>query len=339
MRHHPRFAVCLFAVVALLFACSGIALAQETTGSIVGTIKDSNGAAVAGAAVTVTDTAKKVVVRTVQTNDDGQYSARDLSVASYDVTVEAKGFKKHIESKVQVDVGHQRTLDIGLEPGSIAEVVTVEANPVAVQLTTAASSTVINGDQVRELQINNRNFESLVTLAPGVTNDLDDLVFTGTNNPETQVINRALISVNGARSTQNSFTVDGADVTDRGANLTIQAYPNVDSIGEFKVLRSLYPAESGRSGGGQINVVTRSGGDQFHGSAFEFLRNERLNANDFNTNRTPTLIPVLGLDSSGKIKRRPFRYNDYGFTVGGPIYFFHFGEGSGPMVKKLSRTF
>src|SRR5256886_8779063 len=147
MRHHPRFAVCLFAVVALLSVFSGIALAQETTGSIVGAIKDSNGAAVAGATVTVTDTAKKVIVRTIQTNDDGQYSARDLSVATYDVTVEAKGFKKHIENKVQVDVGHQRTLDIGLEPGNIAEVVTVEANPVAVQLTTDRKSTRLNGDQ------------------------------------------------------------------------------------------------------------------------------------------------------------------------------------------------
>ena len=130
---------------------------------------------------------------------------------------------------------------------AVAEVVTVEANPVAVQLTTPAASTVINGDQVRALQINNRNFVSLVTLSPGVTNDLDDLVFTGTNNPETQVVNRALISVNGARSTQNTFTVDGADVTDRGANLTIQNYPSVESIGEFQISRSLFPAESGRS--------------------------------------------------------------------------------------------
>src|SRR5437762_10559257 len=122
MRHHPRFVVCLFAVAALLFAFSGIALAQETSGSIVGAIKDSNGAVVAGATVTVTDTATKVVVRTVQTNDDGQYSARDLSVATYDVTIEAKGIKKHIEYKVQVNVDHQRTIDIALEPCNIAAV-------------------------------------------------------------------------------------------------------------------------------------------------------------------------------------------------------------------------
>src|SRR6185436_13495233 len=130
----------------------------------------------------------------------------------------------------------------------------------------------------------NRNWVSLVTLAPGVSNDLDDLVFTGTNNPDTQVVNRTLISVNGARPTQNTFTVDGADVTDRGSNLTIQAYPSVDSIGEFRVLRSLYPAESGQSGGGQVNVITRSGTDKFHGSLFEFIRNEAFNANSVATN-------------------------------------------------------
>src|SRR5947209_865148 len=316
MRDYLAIARRMTILALLLCACACAAFAQETTGSIVGTVTDVNGAVVKGATVNVTDSAKKVVVRTVTTNDDGQFAARDLPVAKYDISVEAAGFKKHVESGVQIDVGQRRSVDVALAAGDIAEVVTVEASPVAVELTTPDRKSVINGDQVRELQINNRNFESLVTLAPGVTNDLDDLVFTGTNNPETQVINRALISVNGARSTQNSFTVDGADVTDRGANLTIQAYPSVDSIGEFKVLRSLYPAESGRSGGGQINVVTRSGSEKFHGSGFEFLRNERLNANDFNTNRTPALIPVLGLDSSGKIKRRPFRYNNYGFTVG-----------------------
>src|SRR6185437_1934335 len=174
-------------------------------------------------------------------------------------------------------------------------------------------------------------------LAPGVTNDLDDLVFTGTNNPDTQVVNRTLISVNGARATQNTFTVDGADITDRGSNLTIQAYPSIDSIGEFRVLRSLYPAESGNSGGGQVNIITRSGGDSFHGSLFEFVRNERLNANDFITNSL--VNPTFGRDSNGKAKRGPFRYNNFGGTVGGPIYIPNFGVGNGSMFTRLKRTF
>jgi hypothetical protein len=326
----------------LLLVVSGLGYAQEVTGSLLGSVKDGVGAAVSGATVTISDPLKKVVVRTITTNDDGQYSVPTLTSGIYEITVEAPNFKKHIENNVKLDVGQRRTVDVALEAGNIAEVVTVEASALSVELTTPAVSNLINGDQVRELSINNRNFVSLVTLAPGVANDLDDLVFTGTNNPETQVVNRTLISVNGARTTQNTFTVDGADVTDRGSNLTIQAYPSVDSIGEFKVLRSLFPAESGRSGGGQINVVTRSGSAQFHGSAFEFIRNEAFNANDFITNRTASLRTQLGVDpENGKIKRRPFRYNNYGFTLGGPVYMFNFGEGKpgGAIMRKLDRTF
>src|SRR5207248_7591564 len=152
-------------------------------GSIVGSVKDANGAAVKGATVTVTDPAKKEVVRTTTTDDEGGYSARDLHVGVYNVAVEAKGFKKHIESKVQVDVGTPRTLTIGLEVGNVAEVVTVEANPVAVELSTPTVSTTINGDQARELSLNNRNWVQLITLSPGVSNDLADQVYVGTTNP------------------------------------------------------------------------------------------------------------------------------------------------------------
>lgn len=339
MTHHLKYGLRgLLVIIALCF--TGAVYAQETTGSIVGTVKDANGGLVPGATVELTDTDKKVVVATVQTNEDGQFSIPNLPVSNYDISVEAASFKKYIQSRVKLDIGQRRTVDVTLEAGNVSEVVTVESAPVSVELTTPSASTVINGDQVRQLSINNRNFVSLVTLAPGVTNDLDDLVFTGTNNPETQVVNRTLISVNGARTTQNTFTVDGADVTDRGSNLTIQAYPSVDSIGEFQVLRSLFPAESGRSGGGQVNVITRSGGDEFHGSAFEFIRNEAFNANDFITNRTAALRTTLGVDqATGKVKRRPFRYNNYGFTVGGPVYLFNFGEGDGGVGHKLKRTF
>src|SRR6185295_7762419 len=338
MKFHLRYVRAVLFAVALL-GFSQVTRAQEITGVISGTVKDSNGAAVAGATVTLTDADKQVVVRTVTTNEGGEFTAPNLLVGFYDITVEAPSFKKALLSRVKLDVGSRRSIDLVLEAGNISESVLVESAPVAVELSTPTTSTVINGDQVRQLSINNRNFVQLVTLAPGVTNDLDDLVFTGTNNPDTQVVNRTLISVNGARSTQNTFTVDGADVTDRGSNLTIQAYPSIDSIGEFKVLRSLYPAESGRSGGGQVNIVTRAGGDKFHGSAFEFIRNEAFNANDFQSNRTPALAAAFGRDDNGKIRRKPFRYNNYGFTVGGPVYFPNFGEGSGGIASRLKRTF
>jgi len=335
MKHHLRILRTVFVTVAFCVSFAGVAFAQEITGSIVGTVKDANGAAVSGATITVTDTDKKLVVRTLTTNDDGQFSAPDLVPGNYDITVEAPNFKKHLESKVKLDVGQRRTVDVSLEAGNIAEVVTVESQPLQVETQTATASAVINGDQVRELSLNNRNWVQLVTLAPGVTNDLADQVYVGTVNPTGQA-NTVNISVNGARSSQNTFTIDGADITDRGSNITIQAYPSVDSISEFKVLRSLYPAESGSSGGGQVNIITRGGGDRFHGSLFEFVRNEKLNANDFLTNANPN--PPFGRDSNGKAKRAPFRYNNYGFTVGGPIYFLKFGE-DGPSVGKIARTF
>ncbi|HJQ34036.1 MAG TPA: carboxypeptidase regulatory-like domain-containing protein [Pyrinomonadaceae bacterium] len=327
----------LAAVACALALASASVSAQETTGAVNGTVTDNTGAVVKGATVTVTDEGKKVDVRTVTTGDEGEYTVTPLPAGSYKVSVEAPGFKKYVQTGVKVDVGQRRTVDALMQAGDISEVVTVEAAPIAVELTTPSVSTVINGAQARELSVNNRNFVQLVTLAPGVTNDLADQVYVGTTNPAGQA-NTVNISVNGARSSQNTFTVDGADITDRGSNLTIQTYPSIDSIGEFRVLRSLYPAESGGSGGGQINIVTRSGTDDFHGGLYEFVRNERLNANDFLTNSLAN--PPFGRDSSGKAKRAPFRYNNYGFTVGGPVYFPNFGEGTkGGAFKKLSRTF
>ncbi|MEK6334955.1 MAG: TonB-dependent receptor [Acidobacteriota bacterium] len=334
MRYHLRFLRVIFAALALL-SFTTLVSAQEITGTIAGTVKDSNGAAVKGATVTITDTEKKQVVRTVSTDDDGSFTASDLHVGMYDVAIEAPNFKRHIESKVQLDIGQRRAVDVNLQVGSVAEVVTVTANQVTVELSTPTVSTVINGDQARELSLNNRNWVQLITLAPGVSNDLADQVYVGTTNPAGQA-NTMNISVNGARSAQNTYTVDGADVTDRGSNITIQAYPSVDSIAEFKVLRSLFAAESGRSGGGQINVVTRGGGEEFHGSAYEFVRNDILNANDFISNRNSN--PPFGRESNGKAKRAPFRYNDYGLTISGPVYFPRFQEG-GAGVKKVSRTY
>src|SRR5688572_16717471 len=330
------FSIPLLAITVFLFAFGSSAFGQEITGTIAGTVADSTGAAVAGATVTATDSDKNVVVRTVTTGDAGEYTLPLLPAGNYTVTVEAPNFKKSLQTEIKLDVNQRRTLDVVLEAGNIAEVVTVAADQVAVELTNATSSTVVSGDQVRELSDNNRNFVQLVTLAPGVTNDLADQVYVGTTNPAGQA-NTVNISVNGARSSSNTFLVDGADITDRGSNITIQAYPSVDSIGEFKVLRSLFPAESGRSGGGQVNVVTRSGTDEFHGSLFEFVRNDAFNANTYFTNQNRP----LGVNEDGKAKKAPFRYNNFGGTIGGPIYFLRFGERDpgDSYFGKIPRTF
>jgi hypothetical protein len=323
---------------AMILSLSFSSFAQEITGTIVGTVRDSSGAIVPGATVIITDAQKKTVVRTLTTDDNGSFSAPNLNVGIYNVSIEAANFKRTVQTEVKLDVGQRRTVDFALEAGRIEEVVTVEAEAVSVDLVSPTSGTVINGDQVRELSINNRNFTQLVALAPGVSSDLSDQVYVGTTNPDGQA-NTVQLSVNGARSSQNTFTVDGADITDRGSNLTIQAYPSVDSIGEFRVLRSLYPAESGRSGGGQINVVTRSGTSQFRGNVFEFIRNDAFNANNFFNNLQNN--PQFGRDENGKAKRAPLRYNNYGWTLGGPIYFLRFGDADpgDSFFKRWEKTF
>ncbi|HEY6231219.1 MAG TPA: TonB-dependent receptor [Pyrinomonadaceae bacterium] len=322
----------------LILGLANFVQAQEINGTISGTVKDSSGAFVTGATVTITNADTKVDVRTVQTDENGRYEAPLLQTGNYLVTTEAPNFKKSVQTNIKLDANQTRSVDVVLEAGNIAEVVTVEASPIGVELRTPQASTVINGDQVRELSLNNRNWVQLIALAPGVSNDLSDQVYVGTTNPAGQA-NTINIAVNGARSAQNTYRIDGADVTDRGSNITIQAYPSVDSISQFTVLRSLYPADSGGSGGGQINVVTRSGGDKFHGSLFEFVRNERLNANDFLSNTATAAVLPFGREANGKAKRTPFRYNNFGGTIGGPVFLPNFGEGNGGLTSKIKNTF
>jgi hypothetical protein len=332
MRHHLQFLLALFVALAFL-GLTASAMAQETNGSVAGTVKDANGGAVKGATVTFTDSDKKVVVRTVVTDDNGEFSAPALPVAYYDITVEAPTFKKNLSDRVKVNVNERRTLDVTLEAGNITETVTVTSEALQVNTQSAAAGNVINGTQITELSLNNRNFVQLITLSPGVSANIADQIYVGSTNPNGQS-NALQISVNGVRSSSNTYAVDGADTTDRGANLTVQTYPSVDAIAEFTVLRSLYPAESGRSAGGQVNVVTKSGTAGYHGDLYEFVRNDKLNANTFTSNRTAP----LGLDSNGKAKRAPFRYNNFGGTFGGPVMLPRFGEG-GSDYKKFKNTF
>src|SRR6266567_302378 len=328
MKSHVQILRALFMALALSLGLAGVVCAQEITGSIVGTVKDANGASVKGATVTIIDSDKKAVVRTLTTNDDGEFSAPLLPAAFYDVTVEATGFKKHIDERVKLNVNERRSVDVALQAGNVTETVTVTSEQLQVDTQSATASNVINGDQVVQLSLNNRNWAQLILLSPGVSSNLQDQIYVGTTNPN-GVSNALQIAINGVRSSSNTYTVDGADTTDRGANLTVQTYPSVDAIAEFTVLRSLYPAESGRSSGGQVNVVTKSGTSDYHGTVYEFFRNDWLNANSFLTNRS---FP-LGRDVNGKAVRVPFRYNNFGGTIGGPIALPRFGEGGPSLIK------
>lgn len=280
--------------------CGVLAFAQNITATIAGTVTDPSGASVPNATVILHSNDTNSDVRTVHTDNAGAYVAPLLPLGNYTVTIKAEGFKDWVANDVTLHVGDHLALDAQLQTGQVLQTVTVEASAVPVQTESAAQSGTITGTQIRELELNNRNFEELVTLQPGVASGLPAQVGFGIENTDG-------ISVNGARPSANNWTVDGSDVNDTGSNFTLLNVPSVDALSEFTLERGTYDAQYGRSGGGQVNVVTKSGTSQFHGSAYEFVRNDVFNANDFFNNSAGGTTP-------------PFRYNDFGYTIGGPIY-------------------
>ena len=280
--------------------------AQNITGTISGTVVDSKGGVIPNVAVKFRLTDKQIEIRTVTTDDHGQYVAPLLPIGNYTITAELAGFKKATQTGVVLNVNDKRTIDLTLEVGSVTQTVTVEANLTQVETQSATPAGLISGTQVRELSLSTRNYEQLVALMPGVTTNGADQLYFGNSLPS-GTTNTVGFSINGQRNSSNSWTVDGADNVDRGSAQTLLTYPSVDAIAEFKVLRGLYDPEFGRAGAGQINVVTKSGNSSFHGDAYEFFRNDQLNANNFFNNSSGT-------------KRPPFRYNNFGYTLGGPVY-------------------
>jgi hypothetical protein len=300
--------------ICLLVALAATTFGQDITGSIVGTVLDASGAGVPNAKVTVTNTDRNVVVRTLTTDNDGNYTATLLDVGHYSVTVEAKGFKRATEKDINLNVKDQLTVGLKLEVGDVQQEVTVEAGPVQVQLQSGGEqSTTVNGTQIRELALITRNYEQLVGLMPGVSSSSVDQLYVGVSVPA-GTVSTIPFAINGARNSGSAWMVDGADNIDRGSNLTLLTTPSIDAIDEFKVARSGYGADMGRAGGGQISVITKSGTNQFHGDAYEFVRNNDFAANNFYNNATS-----LNLGADGKSHVAPLHYNNFGWTLGGPI--------------------
>jgi hypothetical protein len=323
------------ALCVLLVLFASLSSAQDITGSIVGSVLDATGAAVPNAKVTITNTERNAVVRTAQTGSDGNYSAPLLPVGTYSLTVEAPGFKKAVHTEVVLNANDRLTANMKLEVGDVQQEVTVEANPVQVELQSPTVGNLIEGKQITELSLNARNYEQLVALMPGVTfTGTGDQIYVGSQNPLTGQSNAVTFSVNGGRTDQNMWTIDGADNVDRGANLTLLNYPSVDSIAEFKVQRSQYSAENGRNMGGQINVVTKSGANALHGGVYEFLRNDKLAANNFFNNANKV---NLGPDGAARVP--PLRYNNFGYTLGGPVYIPKVYNGKGKTFFFFSNEF
>ena len=285
--------------------------AQEITGTIVGNVKDPSGSVVSNASVTVTNTDRNVVIRSIKTDQNGNYVAALLPIGHYKVEVGAPGFKKTARTNIELNVSDKLTADFTLEVGGSSEIVNVESNAVQVETQSAASGGLVSGNQIRQLSLPNRNYMTLLTLVPGVNSTAADQMYVGGFAPS-GAANTVQFSVNGTRTSQNNWLVDGVDNVDRGAALTVLTFPSVDSIAEFKLLRGAYEPEYGRNAGGQVNVVTRSGTSSFHGGAYEFWRNDVLNANSY----------FRKLSSDPKLNHTPdkLRYHNFGWTLGGPLY-------------------
>jgi len=295
----------LLAGWAVLMVClfTGWAGAQELAATLSGVVSDTTGAVIPHATVTVTQNAVNGGQRVVTSDDSGNYVVTNLPAGTYTVSVGSTGFETYLAKNLVLNVAEKRGLNIQLKAGAASTTVTVEANVVTVDTETGAQSGTITGEQIRELELANRNFQELVTLQPGVINKMDD---------ETNAGNTAM-SVNGARTTANNWTIDGADINDSGSNGTVINAPNVDAIQEFTLQRGNYDAGYGRSGGGQVLVATKAGSSAFHGDAYEFVRNTVFDANNYFTKRSQI--------ENGEPNKNPVNHhNVYGFTFGGPIF-------------------
>ncbi len=283
------------------------AFAQDaTTGSISGTITDPSGALVKGATVTLTNLDRNHVERTLTTSGSGFFTATQLPLGAYSVKITDPGFKTETVTGLVLHVSDALTVNRALTTGQATETITVSAAETHVNLEDATSAGLINSTQLNDLVLITRNYESLLTLQPGVAygNATDNLQRgpVGVGGASSTVN----FSVNGSRSTSNNWTIDGADNVDRGSNLTLYVYPSPDAIAEFKTLRGQYSAQYGRNSAGQIDVVTKSGTNSLHGSAYEYFRNDFLDANGY-------------YNDFYKIPINKYRYNDFGFSVGGPV--------------------
>ena len=284
----------LLVLVGLLFILFPFrAAAQE--GTIIGTVTDPSGAAVPNVAISLTNTDTGQAWHAT-TNPTGDYVAPDLPIGHYIVRAEATGFKAGEQKDIPLAVADRRRVDFKLELGTTTQSVTVEATPVAVQTDTGEVSNLINSRQITDLAVNGRSFYNLVALLPGASSLMPDF------QTPTPVAGNANVSFNGNRMTHNIYLLDGGEDLDRGGAGTMSVMPSQDAIAEFKALSSNYSADYGLSSAGTMTMVLKSGTSQFHATAWEFDRNDDLDA-------------IYAFSTS----KPELRFNVFGFNVGGPV--------------------
>ena len=267
------------------------------TAQVTGRVSDPNGAVVNNAQVTLTNE-ETGLKRETATNAEGYYTIPLVQPGKYELRVQRDGFKPVVRSNLVLNVEQVARIDFSLEAGGLTETINVTSDAPLLNKETSSVGQVVDNKTVLTLPLNGRNYSQLATLAPGAT-----------PNPGSRTSDA--FSLNGNRLFQNSFQVDGADnnnyIFGVDTNTTQALRPSVDAIQEFKVETANYSAEYGRASGGVISVAIKSGTNQFHGSAFEFLRNDALDASNFFANRN-------------NLRKPPLRYNQFGGTIGGPVW-------------------
>lgn len=320
VKQHQLQSVCrgiflgtLFAVIIALAA--PFAEAQSTGGRVRGTVTDSSGGAVTGATVTLVNTATNVT-REATTSATGEYLFLEVPVGSYQIEVNQQGFKKFTRKDIVVNLNEVISVDIPLQIGSSTETVEVTGEPPVVDTTSTQLGAIVNSRDATQLPLNQRDVYQLLQLQPGVQSQLGNDLFYGSDKA-------GVVTVNGGRGRSNNYSVNGGDGNDLFANLPA-VQPSADSIEEFRVITNNFDAEYGRNSGSVVNVVTKSGTNDWHGSAFEFFRNKVLNAKGFYDPVKPDSIQ-----------------NQFGATFGGPIkkdktFFFASYEGRRIKLGKSS---
>ncbi len=314
------------AVFFLCFPSVTLLFAQFDTAEVLGTVRDPSGAAVPKAAVTLTNQDTAIKVQTI-TDDSGNYDFYNVKVGVYSIAVEHTGFSKFITTDVQVTVNARQRVDITMQVGAVTQSVDVKGVAAGLETDTSEHGQVINTTAIEELPLNGRNYADLALLSTNTVKSPIEATFSASGTPR-----EAAFNVNGMRSTYNNFLLDGMDNNSYGtsnqgySSQLVQLSP--DALAEFKVITSNYSAEYGRVGGAVISAVMRSGTNDFHGSAYEYLRNTDLNATGFLFSPTTFVKPTL-------------QRNQFGLTTGGPfvknrLFFFADYEGLRQLQRYLN---
>jgi len=282
-------------VVTSLLSTTQPGYAQSTGGRIRGTVTDASGGAVAGAKITLINTATNVT-RDATTGATGEYLFLEVSIGTYEVDVNQTGFKKFVRKDITLDLNQVVSVDIALQVGGSTETVEVTGQPPVVDTSSTQLGAVVNERSSTQLPLNERDVYQLLQLQPGVQSQLGNDTFYGSDRP-------GVVTVNGGRGRANNYSVNGGDGNDLFANLPA-VQPSPDSIEEFRVITNSFDAEYGRNSGAVVNVVTKSGTNSFHGNVYEFFRNTVLNAKPFTFVAAP---------------KPDFHQNQFGATFGGPI--------------------